>query len=153
MTADDVARTVVQEGAAPSCAAGAGRCVVPSLCFGAPAPKRGATGRGATAGAALEGAGGARAAGFGFEAGGAREVLFDLASVTKPMTAFAVARAGIDWRTTLGDLLPEARGSASERVTLELLLAHRAGLDAHRTLYAPLVTDSAAAGRSRLGSA
>jgi CubicO group peptidase (beta-lactamase class C family) len=73
------------------------------------------------------------------EVGGATDVLFDLASVTKPMTALAFARAGIDRRTPLGDLVVEARGTASERVPVELFLAHRAGLDAHRTLYAPLL--------------
>lgn len=81
--------------------------------------------------------------------GGATEVLFDLASVTKPMTAVAVARADVDRDTPLGELLPEARGTASERVPLELLLSHRAGLEAHRTLYAPLLrgesVDAAAA--------
>jgi len=73
------------------------------------------------------------------EVGGATGVLFDLASVTKPMTALAFARAGIDRRTPLGDLVREARGTPSERVPVELFLAHRAGLDAHRKLYAPLL--------------
>jgi CubicO group peptidase (beta-lactamase class C family) len=73
------------------------------------------------------------------ETGGAVDVLFDLASVTKPMTALAFARAGIDRRAPLGELVPEARGTPSEPVPLELFLAHRAGLDAHRTLYAPLL--------------
>jgi CubicO group peptidase (beta-lactamase class C family) len=77
------------------------------------------------------------------DVGGDARVLFDLASVTKPMTAVAFVRAGIDPRTPLGDLLPEARGTASERVPVELLLAHRAGLDAHRPLYAPLVRGEA----------
>jgi CubicO group peptidase (beta-lactamase class C family) len=83
----------------------------------------------------------------GWERGGAREVggatgvFFDLASVTKPMTALAFARSGIDRRTPLGDLVAEARGTASDRVPVELFLAHRAGLDAHRKLYAPLLLD------------
>ncbi len=72
------------------------------------------------------------------EVGGAAELLFDLASVTKPMTAIAVARAGIRG-VPLGALLPEARGTPSEGVCLELLLAHRAGLEAHTPLYAPLL--------------
>jgi CubicO group peptidase (beta-lactamase class C family) len=75
-----------------------------------------------------------------YEVGGATGVLFDLASVTKPMTAMAIARAGIDRRTPLGALLPEARGTASEAVPIELFLAHRAGLEAHRPLYEPLLT-------------
>jgi len=74
------------------------------------------------------------------EVGGATEVLFDLASLTKPMTAVAVVRAGIDPTTPLGALVAEARGTASESVPLELLLAHRAGLAAHRPLYAPLLS-------------
>jgi CubicO group peptidase (beta-lactamase class C family) len=73
------------------------------------------------------------------EVGGAEEVFFDLASVTKPMTALAFARSGIDRRTPLGDLVEEARGTPSERLPVELFLAHRAGLDAHRRLYAPLL--------------
>ena len=72
--------------------------------------------------------------------GGETDVFFDLASVTKPMMALAWARSGLDRATPLGTLVEEARGTASERVPVELLLAHRAGLDAHRTLYAPLVT-------------
>ncbi|HVH47046.1 MAG TPA: serine hydrolase domain-containing protein [Labilithrix sp.] len=67
--------------------------------------------------------------------------VFDLASLTKPMTAFAFVRSGILARTDgLGDALEEARGTASERVTLELLLAHRAGLEAHLPLYEPLLS-------------
>lgn len=73
------------------------------------------------------------------EVGGSTDVLFDLASVTKPMTAVAVARAHMDPSRPLAAWLPEARGTASESVSLELLLSHRAGLEAHRTLYAPLL--------------
>ena len=73
------------------------------------------------------------------EVGGATNLYFDLASVTKPMTALTVVRAGIDPATPLGALLVEARGTASEGASLELLLAHRAGLAGHRPLYAPLV--------------
>jgi len=66
------------------------------------------------------------------------EPLFDLASVTKPITAVAVARSGIDRKTPLVALLAEARGTPSEDATLELLLAHRAGLEAHVPLYRAL---------------
>jgi CubicO group peptidase (beta-lactamase class C family) len=77
------------------------------------------------------------------DVGGAVEVLFDLASVTKSMTAVAVARAGIDRHLPLGTLLPETRGTRSEHVPLELFLAHRAGLEAHRPLFAPLLRGEA----------
>ena len=67
---------------------------------------------------------------------------FDLASLTKPITALAaarLARAGkLDLGSAIGSLLPETRGTASEDATLEILLAHRAGLDAHRALYRAL---------------
>jgi serine-type D-Ala-D-Ala carboxypeptidase len=70
------------------------------------------------------------------------ETPFDLASVTKPVTALTVARlarrGGLSLATPLGALLAEARGTPSEDVSLELLLAHRAGLESHRPLYAPL---------------
>ncbi|HLM71955.1 MAG TPA: serine hydrolase domain-containing protein [Polyangiaceae bacterium] len=69
--------------------------------------------------------------------------LFDLASVTKPVTALAMARlerAGrLGRREALADLLPDLRATRSARAPLDLLAAHRAGLDGHRPLYAPLV--------------
>jgi serine-type D-Ala-D-Ala carboxypeptidase len=68
---------------------------------------------------------------------------FDLASLTKPITAMAaarLARAGaLRLDEPLVDLLPEVRGTDSERVPLELLLAHRAGLEPQRRLYRGLV--------------
>jgi CubicO group peptidase (beta-lactamase class C family) len=77
-------------------------------------------------------------AGWRRDVGGDAELLFDIASVTKPMTAVAAARAGIARETRLGHWLAEARGTPSEEVPLELFLAHRAGLVAHQALYAPL---------------
>lgn len=68
------------------------------------------------------------------------EPIFDLASLTKPLTAFAIARsARLSRDDRLGAVLEEARGTASEDAPLELLLAHRAGLEAHAPLYEPLV--------------
>jgi CubicO group peptidase (beta-lactamase class C family) len=68
--------------------------------------------------------------------------VFDLASVTKPLTALALARlerAGRLHRDErLGDVLPQLARTRSARVPLDLLAAHRAGLDAHLPLYTPL---------------
>ena len=67
---------------------------------------------------------------------------FDLASVTKPFVATCLARLARARRARLDDPLErwlgEARGTPSGPVPLELFLAHRAGLAAHRDLYAPL---------------
>ena len=66
------------------------------------------------------------------------DVVFDLASVTKPMTAVAFARAGIDRHAPLASVLPELENTRSAHVPLELFLAHRAGLEAHLPLFEPL---------------
>ena len=83
---------------------------------------------------------GAAFAGVGMPGTGA---IFDLASITKSFTAATVARlvrAGrLAFDTPLQEVLPEARGSATGRASLALLLSHRAGLQAHRTLFAPLL--------------
>lgn len=85
------------------------------------------------------------------------ETPFDLASVTKPVTALLAARlvrsGAFSWATPLGELLEEARGTASEGVPLELFLAHRAGLEAHLPLFAPLVEGKAVDRRAMLGAA
>ena len=70
-------------------------------------------------------------------AGGATDAFFDLASLTKPMTALAIAHAGLQKRR-LGALLTPASATPSEDATLELLLAHRAGLEANLPLFRPL---------------
>lgn len=68
---------------------------------------------------------------------------FDLASVTKPFVATTVARlaaaGALALETPVSDLLPELRGVATGAATLELLLAHRAGLAPHLELFRPLV--------------
>jgi CubicO group peptidase (beta-lactamase class C family) len=69
--------------------------------------------------------------------GGACRVFFDLASVTKTVTAWAVLKSGMDPNTPLAQWLPEASKTPSADVPLELLLAHRAGLVPHVPLYAP----------------
>jgi serine-type D-Ala-D-Ala carboxypeptidase len=71
---------------------------------------------------------------------------FDLASVSKPFLATTVARLARHGRlsldTPLGDLLAEARGTETGALPLDLLLSHRAGLQAHRTLFAPLLKEA-----------
>jgi CubicO group peptidase (beta-lactamase class C family) len=71
------------------------------------------------------------------------ETIFDLASVSKPVVACTLARLAsrgvLELGLPLGAVLPEAQGTRSERVPLELLLSHRAGLEAHRALFAPLL--------------
>ncbi len=65
--------------------------------------------------------------------------IFDMASLTKPVTALLLARLqreGILSRDeALGEVLPEVASSASAAATLGLLLAHRAGLEAHREFF------------------
>ncbi len=72
---------------------------------------------------------------------------FDLASVTKPFTALAalrLARAGLlDLEAPLSHALPALRGSAAGERPLALILRHRAGLEAHRPLFAPLTRGEA----------
>lgn len=80
--------------------------------------------------------------------------LFDLASVTKPLTALALARlerrGALSRRERLADVLPDLAGTASGGLPLDLLAAHRAGLDGHRPLYAPLVEGKAVEVRASL---
>jgi CubicO group peptidase (beta-lactamase class C family) len=75
-------------------------------------------------------------------AGASRDTPFDLASVTKPIVAATAARlaqrGGPALETKLEALLEEARATPAGAASIELLLAHRAGLEAHRELFAPL---------------
>lgn len=70
------------------------------------------------------------------------EAFFDLASISKSFVACTVARlvqrGRLSFETPLQDLLAEARGTATGSQALSALLAHRAGLAAHRALFAPL---------------
>ncbi len=64
---------------------------------------------------------------------------FDLASLTKPLCAVAWAISGLDLRAPLVSYLDEVGESPSAPVSVELFLAHRAGLVDHIPLYAPLL--------------
>ena len=65
--------------------------------------------------------------------------IFDLASLTKPVTALLVARLQLqgvlDRQEHLADLLPEAKDTASADMSLDMLTAHRAGLQDHVELF------------------
>ncbi len=88
------------------------------------------------------------------------DTVFDLASVSKPFLAVLCARLAeqgrLSWETQLGALLPEARGTPTETASVEHLLSHRAGLQPHIELFAPLrearpLRRSAALRRAALG--
>jgi CubicO group peptidase (beta-lactamase class C family) len=68
---------------------------------------------------------------------------FDLASITKPVTALAAARLARAGKIGLGaklrEFLPEVASAPAANATLEQLLAHRAGLEAHRRFYRHLM--------------
>ncbi|MGZ3417925.1 MAG: serine hydrolase domain-containing protein [Polyangiales bacterium] len=67
--------------------------------------------------------------------------IFDLASVTKPLTATVVGRLVSDGRlafgSTVGELLPELGVTPIAEASVEALLAHRAGCPAWGALYLP----------------
>jgi CubicO group peptidase (beta-lactamase class C family) len=79
--------------------------------------------------------------------GGATDTIWDLASLTKPMTAIAIARSGLDPRSNVGALVPESAGTETAAATIEELLAHRAGLEAHVLLPADGALEVAARSR------
>jgi CubicO group peptidase (beta-lactamase class C family) len=68
---------------------------------------------------------------------------FDLASVTKPVTALALARleraGALSRDEPLADVLRDLGETVSASVPLDLFAAHRAGLEGHGALYAPLM--------------
>lgn len=72
----------------------------------------------------------------------AAELVFDLASVTKPFTATAAARLArrgvLDLEAPLATYVPELADTPTGPLPVILLLAHRAGLESHRPLFAPL---------------
>jgi CubicO group peptidase (beta-lactamase class C family) len=124
---------VIGEGVAPAAAAGFAVLVQP-----APAPAAPAAGFRKPAELTVGGAGslpGGRTA--------SQTTIFDLASVSKSIVACALARLAargvLSLSQPLGSLVAEARGTPSEQLPLELFLAHRAGLEAHRPLFAALL--------------
>ncbi len=72
------------------------------------------------------------------EIGGETRRFFDLASLTKPLTAVAAARSGMKIDDPLASFVPELRGTRSGRCPLVLLLSHRSGLKSHLPIYEPL---------------
>ncbi|MEO8877098.1 MAG: serine hydrolase domain-containing protein, partial [Polyangiaceae bacterium] len=54
---------------------------------------------------------------------------------TKSMTAVAVASSSLDRTAKLADVLPELAATASASASIEILLAHRAGLVAHVQMW------------------
>jgi CubicO group peptidase (beta-lactamase class C family) len=83
--------------------------------------------------------------------------IFDLASVTKPFVAVTAACLDLKSRPALtarlDDLLPELATQFAGAFTLEQLLSHRAGLEAHRTLFATLIARRALDHRGALRQA
>lgn len=74
----------------------------------------------------------------GVELGGDTGTFFDLASLTKSVLALAYLRRDGLFRDCVARWVPEADGTRTGALPLELLLAHRAGLEAHLPLFAPL---------------
>jgi CubicO group peptidase (beta-lactamase class C family) len=87
---------------------------------------------------------------FRVEEGGATSTYFDLASLTKPMTAVAVARSHIAPATSLGALVPELGTTRSAEASVELLLSHRAGLASHLPLFLPMLSGASVDRREAL---
>lgn len=73
----------------------------------------------------------------------APSTLFDLASVSKPLVACTLLRlerhGALSLAQALALHLPELRQTPSASATLLHLLSHRAGLEAHLPLFAPLL--------------
>lgn len=72
------------------------------------------------------------------------ETIYDLASLTKPVVAclalaFEERSPGL-MTEPLATFLPQLATQRAAHTNLELLLSHRAGLSAHRELFAPLKT-------------
>ncbi len=80
----------------------------------------------------------------------AEDAFFDLASITKPMMAVALAKSGIDRARPLREMLSEAQGAVAGEATLERLLSHRAGLEANLPLFQKLREDNSPLAQSEV---
>ena len=93
----------------------------------------------AVAWARLSDGGGLVAVGEVAEASVSMPAVYDLASLTKPVTATAIARAvaegSLSFDDQVGALLPELATSAASSATIRQLMSHRAGLPAWGVLY------------------
>ena len=73
---------------------------------------------------------------------GGLDAVFDIASLTKPVTALTAQRLARIGQISLADPLerwvPQAAGRTAGRLSLETLLAHRSGLKPHVEFFAPL---------------
>jgi serine-type D-Ala-D-Ala carboxypeptidase len=90
----------------------------------------------------LTGEGFAGSLSYGSEASVDEHTLYDLASVTKPMVALLAARLAelgtLSFDEPLCAFLPSLSDTPSAWVPLERFLSHRAGLEAHIEIFAPL---------------
>ena len=81
---------------------------------------------------------------FAFGPGDER-AFFDLASISKSFMACTIARlvrrGRLTFESPLQELITEAAGCATGRQSVASLLSHRAGLQAHRALFAPLLAE------------
>jgi serine-type D-Ala-D-Ala carboxypeptidase len=83
----------------------------------------------------------------------ARDAIFDLASLTKPLaTALAVSllvKAGkLSLATRLEEVLPAVRNTSKAKISIDMLLRHTAGLPAHREFFTTLVKGNEPPGKA-----
>ncbi len=67
--------------------------------------------------------------------------VYDLASLTKPLTALAWVLSDVDLATPLASFLPAAHGTQAGSATLDALLSHRAGMIPWAPLYEAVPMD------------
>jgi CubicO group peptidase (beta-lactamase class C family) len=132
-TPEEVARAIIDAGVSKACAAGWARvdgAQVHTAVGGALAPDAPGDLAGDLGGVPLDAGGGGIPP---------ADVIFDLASLTKPMLAVSLARRPQLVQARLHEVLAEAAGTGCADATLERLLSHRAGLEANLPLYRRLL--------------